>query len=442
MIAVAVVALLLLANGLFVAAELSLVAVPRAKLERLVAEGHVRARRVAALLDDPKRQDRYIATVQLCITFTSLGLGMYGEHELAGVLERWIASWPLPAGLAAHGIASVVALVVLTTLHIVLGEMVPKAIALVRAERTIVRLVSLMRVVQALTYPISVTLNALGNAILALGGISRSRGSEHLHTPEELRFIVRESQQRGALRTEAASLVEELLLFDERTAREVMVPRVRVDALELGVSFEELARTIDEAPRTRYPVYEGDVDHMLGCVHLKTILPRLAEGRTFTAEDVRPIPFVPETMSLDQVLRAMRERHTQMAIVMDEHGGTSGVLTISDLFAEVTGHIEASPAESLDLERPETFEVAGTVRLDEAGRLFGLDVEHEDVDTVSGLVLAELGRPPRRGDAVEWRGLAFEVLDTVGHGVARCRVSLRSRSEAAPADIPAAPEGS
>lgn len=442
MIAVTVVALLILANGLFVAAELSIVALPRTLVDRLVAEGHPRARRVATLLDDPRRQDHYIATAQLGITAASLGLGMYGEHELAKVLERWMASWALPTGLAVHGIASAVALVALTTLHIVLGEMVPKAIALVRAERTVFGLVAFMRVIQFLTYPISATLNAIGNGVLAIGGISRSRGAEHLHTPEELRFIVRESQERGLLRTEAANIVEELLLFDERSAREVMVPRVRVDALELGTSFEDLVRTIEETPRTRYPVYEGAIDHVVGCVHLKAILPHLAEGRTFTLEDVRPIPFVPETMSLDQVLRVLRERHAQMAIVMDEHGGTSGVLTISDLFAEVTGDIEARPSESVDRERPECFEVAGTVRVDAAGRLFGLDVEHDEVDSVSGLVLAQLGRPARAGEIVEWQGLRFEVLAIEGHGVARCRVSLASQRGPEPAELPARREGS
>lgn len=425
-----VIAVLILLNGLFVAAEFAILGAPRASIERRAADGHPVAQTVQRILHDPRRQDRYIATAQLGITFASLGLGMYGEHALAEWIAQQLASVEALSGLtrlvAAHTLASVVAVGVLTYFHIVVGEMVPKSLALMHAERTVLWITRPMLWIKTAMYPLVVGLNGLGNGILRLMGVRRQLTTSHYLTTDELQFIVQESQAGGKLRAESGRVLRELFEFAELSAREVMVPRVHVQGLPLGATPEQMAAVLREETHTRYPVFEGDLDHIAGVVHIKDVLRLLRDGQPLTPDQVRAPAFVPETAELDRVLEAMRQARTQLVVVMDEHGGTTGIVTIEDLCDEVVGQVE----EDLD-EIPEILmdadgrlHVAGTVRVEEVGEHLGLDLEHEDVDTVSGLVLALLDRPPRPGDAVVWEGLRFEVEAVEGHGVERCVVTL------------------
>lgn len=427
--AVVVIFLLVVANGLFVAAEFAIVSVPRVVLERSAAGGDRLARIVLQILRDPRRRDRYIATAQLGISVASLGLGMYGEH----VLAEWIGHALEGAGLGrwrwitAHGLASVLAVAILTYFHIVIGEMIPKSISLQLPERTSKLVTPPMLVVQTIGLPLIVLLSYLGNALLRLFGINRRGGSsEHVRTPEELRYIVRESRAGGMLRSESAAVVQELLDFGDLTAGEVMVPRVRVVGLEVGLDFDEVVRIVRKAPHTRYPIYEGSLDNILGMVHIKDLFRRLRHRRAVHANDARPVPYVPETADIDTLLAAMRASRTQMAVVMDEHGGTAGIVTIEDMFQEVVGDIEES-----DTRRPEMYRdergravVAGTVRVDEVGEFLGVVLEHDEVDSVSGLVLDLLGRPPVVGDVVEYDDVRFEVTEVEHHGVREAVASL------------------
>ncbi|NJD18743.1 MAG: HlyC/CorC family transporter [Gemmatimonadetes bacterium] len=418
---------LILLNGMFVAAEFAIIGAPRATIERRAAQGQATARIVQAILHDPRRQDRYIATAQLGITFASLGLGMYGEHTLAA----WLADRLTLLGLTgttgwftAHALASVLAVAVFTYFHIVVGEMVPKALALMHAEGTVLAVTRPMLVVKALLYPLVVGLNDTGNAVLALMGIRREMGTSQYHTAEELEYIVRESQAGGLLRKESGRVLQELFDFSELQASHAMVPRVHVDGIPLGAGPDELKALLLAAPHTRYPVYDGDLDHIQGVVHIKDLLRLLQENRPLAAGDVRPTAYLPETVELDGVIEAMRETRTQLVVVLDEHGGTAGILTIEDLGVEAVGEVEEGPHEIPDIVREEggSAHVFGTVRLDEVGDVFGLELEHEDVDTVSGLVLALLERPPEVGDVVSWQGLRFQVTQVEGYGVERCLV--------------------
>jgi CBS domain containing-hemolysin-like protein len=428
LVVIVVIVVLLLLNAMFVAAEFAIIGAPRAAIERRAAGGHAVARLVSRILHDPRRQDRYIATAQLGITFASLGLGMYGEHAVAEWLAHHFEAMGMSdrAGwLTAHTLASVLAIGLLTYLHIVVGEMVPKSLALMHAERTVLGITRPMLAVKALTYPLVVALNGLGNGLLRLVGIRREVGASHYYTPEELQYIVRESQEGGLLRAESGQMLRDLFAFGELTAGEAMVPRVHVTGLPLGAPPEELRARLLESRHTRYPVYEGDLDHIVGVVHIKDLLRLLQAARPLTPGDVRPTAFLPETVALDRVLAAMHEARTQLVVVMDEHGGTAGILTIEDLCAEAVGEVEEEPDEPPEIVRDGEGRalVYGTVRLDEVGEVFGIELEHEEVDTVSGLVLALLGRPPRVGDAVVYEGLHFEVVEVEGHGVERCIVS-------------------
>jgi CBS domain containing-hemolysin-like protein len=331
------------------------------------------------------------------------------------------------AALSAHALASVVAVAILTYLHIFFGEMVPKAIALSLPERTARVLHAPMRTTLFVLYPLVIGLNALGNQALRLVGVRRQVNEhEFVHTPEELQIILEESQKGGALRAESGRLLQELLEFGDRTAGQAMVPRVRVAGIPVGATPEQIREVIRQQRHTRYPVFDGDLDHIVGMLHAKDLLRRLITRESIAAADVRPMPFVPETAPLDVVLATMERSHAHMAVVIDEHGGTAGVISLEDLFEEVVGEIEeglpGSP--SLVVEPEGAVRVAGTVRLDELGQHFGIELEHEDVESVSGLVLAALGRPPIVGDRVEHGPIRVEVTATAGRGVREARATL------------------
>ena len=424
-----VVAVLILFNGLFVAAEFAILGAPRASIERRAAQGHPVAQIVQRTLRDPRRQDRYIATAQLGITFASLGLGMYGEHALAEWLGYQIeaAGWlsGVTRWVAAHTLATVASIAVLTYFHIVVGEMVPKSLALMHAERTVLWITRPMLAIKAVLFPLVVVLNAIGNGILRLMGIRRQLATSHYLSTDELRFIMQESQEGGKLRAESGRVLRELFSFAELSASEVMVPRVRVRGLPVGAAPDQLVAALRAEAHTRYPVFEGDLDHIVGVVHIKDILRLLRDGQSLTPDRLRAPAFVPETALLARVLDAMGEMRTQLVVVMDEHGGTAGIITIEDLCEEVVGEVEEGADGEPEVTRDAAgrLHVAGTLRIDEVGELLDLTLEHAEVDTVSGLVLSLLGRPPVPADVVVWEGVRFEVEAVEGHGVRRALVA-------------------
>ncbi|KAB2887756.1 MAG: HlyC/CorC family transporter [Desulfobulbaceae bacterium] len=425
LIPILIILALIFLNGLFVAAEFAIVGVPRTKMERLVAEGHVTARLVLRVLHDPRRQDRFIATAQLGITGASLGLGMYGEHVLAQWFAQAFESYGASRWLATHGAASVMAVSILTYFHIVLGEMVPKSLALLSAERTALWITPPILWIQILFYPLVIGLNAVGNGILRLMGVQREFSATHFHSPAELEYLVQESEAGGLLRAETGKVLRELFEFGELTAGEIMVPRVRVIGLPLDASAEQIAAVVRDSRNTLYPVYDGDLDHIVGVIHVKDILRLALLGKTLKENGIRSVPYVPETAELDTVLATMRLSRVQMVVVMDEHGGTAGIIALEDIFEEVIGDIEEGSTGQPDIghDNEGRLLIAGTVRLDEAGEALGVTLEHEEVDTVSGLVLMLLERPPVVGDIVTYDRVRFEVVSVEGHGVGVCLVT-------------------
>lgn len=425
LIPILIILVLIFLNGLFVAAEFAIVGVPRTKMEQLAAGGHVTARLVLRVLQDPRRQDRFIATAQLGITGASLGLGMYGEHVLAQWFAQAFESFGALSWLAAHGAASVLAVSLLTYFHIVLGEMVPKSLALLSAERTALWITPPILWIQILFYPLVIGLNAVGNGILRLMGVQREFSATHFHSPAELEYLVQESEAGGLLRAETGKVLRELFEFGELTAGEIMVPRVRVIGLPLDASAEEIAAVVRDSRNTLYPVYDGDLDHIVGVIHVKDILRLALLGKTLKENGIRSVPYVPETAELDTVLATMRQSRVQMVVVMDEHGGTAGIIALEDIFEEVVGDIEEGITGQPDIVHDDEGRllVAGTVRLDEAGESLGVTLEHEEVDTVSGLVLMLLDRPPAVGDVVTYDRVRFEVVSVEGHGVGVCLVT-------------------
>jgi CBS domain containing-hemolysin-like protein len=420
LVPVAIILLLLLANALFVAAEFAIVGAPRSNIEHQASEGSFLARNVLHILEDPKRQDRYIATTQIGISVASLGLGMYGEHWLADRIEGALSPLGTTAWVASHTIASVVAVAVLTFLHIVIGEMVPKALALQKPHRTVLYVSPLIRALERVLLPFVVSLNAFGNGLLSLVGIRRQEvEGERYHTPEELQFIVQESQEGGLLRGESGQILRDLFEFGDRTAGEAMVPRVLLVGIPVGAEPDELRAIVRAQAHTRYPVYSGDLDHIVGSLHIKEVLRHLISNQPVTARDARALPYVPGPTPVDEVLAAMRRFRAQMAVVMDQHGGTAGLVTMEDLFEEVIGDIEEGRGRAAILpEAGGSVRVRGTVRLDEVAKALDWPLEHPKVTTVSGLVLLLLGRPALLGDVVTWNHVRVEVTKVAGRGVA------------------------
>jgi CBS domain containing-hemolysin-like protein len=423
-----IVVLLIAANGFFVAAEFAIVGAPRATIQRLAQAGSRSARLVRRILDDPQEVDRFIATAQLGITLASLGLGMYGEHLLAEWIGDRLAGVVDNEWVAAHTIGSVIAIAVLTYFHIVVGEMVPKSIALQKADRSILVIAPVMRVIQLLFYPLVVVLNGIGNAALRVLRIDRHQtGGDSVRTADELAYIVRESQAGGLLRRESATVVQELLEFGELTAAQVMVPRVRVIGLDRIDTWADVQVTMRAHPHSRYPVIDGDLDHIVGMVHVKDLVGGIPSGATVSALPVRPIPFVPESATTEEVLTAMRSNRSQLVVVMDEHAGTAGIVSLEDLLEEVVGEMTENAHSPAEIERQGEgqLRVTGFARVTDVADMLGVVVEHPDVETISGLVLALLGRPATIGDVVEYEEIRVEVSAVVGRGVQTALVTRR-----------------
>lgn len=420
-----VVFVLVLLNAFFVAAEFAIISAPRATIEHHAASGSKLALEVLEVLRDPRKQDRYIATAQLGITSASLGLGMYGEHQLAEALLGPLERAGLPPYLSAHTIASVLAVAMLTYVHIVLGEMIPKTLALQTPAGTAIFVGPTMRFASRLLYPLVVVFDAIGRLCLRILGVRRDLAPK-APTVEALELIVAESTEKGELSPDAGQVLADLFAFKGLTAAEVMTPRVHVDAIAKGATHEAIERALTTSLHARYPVYDGTIDRVVGIVLVRDLLDHLARRAPLADDVIRPVPFVAETTPLDTVLAYMRRDRTQLVVVMDEHGGTEGIVTVEDLFEEVVGEITDSPLESAPVEEHPTGErrAMGTARLDEVGEELGRELVHPDVDTVSGLVLSLLDRPPIVGDVVTWSGVEWRVVEVDGHGVGACVVRV------------------
>ena len=413
-------ALLILLNAIFVAAEFAMIGAPRHLVGQRAKEGSRKAAALYRLLTDAARQDQYVATAQLGITFASLGLGMYGEHALA----HWFIKLFSVAGVSglavAHTAASVCAVGILTYLHIVFGEMVPKSLALFYARQSAFALFTPMKAARAVFYPLVICLNSLGNLILRLLGVRVAQPVAAGIPLEELRLIVSESGREGVLNEESVKLLLELFDLTRRSAAEVMVPRIHVNGIPLGASAEELKSVVSIHPQTRYPVYEESIDEIKGVVHVKDLLKRILSGSALEPEDVRKVLFIPTTARLDSFINTMNVERAQFVVVIDEHGGTAGIVALEDIFEEVLDR-ENTREKS---RRPCPIRVPGTLRVDELGEIFGLTLVHPEVVTVSGLVMTLLGRAPQVGDEVQFGKIKLTVTARERMGVAECEATI------------------
>ena len=444
--------LLILINGIFVAAEFGIAASPRARMAQLAENGSAAAQRVLTILRQPQLLNRYISTAQVGITIASLGLGMYGEHAVAdwfiGPLEH--LGW---FGIAtAHTIATIISVAVLTYLHVVVGEMVPKSLALQSPANTAISLTGLMAIADRLFRPMTVTLNTVGNILLRLIGLETDAATR-LISAAELEYIVEESTVGGLLDpTEQVYLVN-VIDFSERTVGQVMTPRTRMSAIPHQATLAETLKLVRSNRHSRYPVFAEDRDHIVGILYLKDLARYLhhttsttnstANGTGATApfdlaKIMRSAYFVPETLPLEQMLDKFRQEHMQIAVAVDEFGGTAGIVTLEDLAEEIIGEIQ----DEFDVELepfteigPQQLRVRGDLLLDELNQHFALELEHDEAETVGGLIMSELGHVAEVGEVVSFEGVTFAVESLEGLAVRTALVTLPALpAETAPSD--------
>jgi CBS domain containing-hemolysin-like protein len=423
------VVVLVLANAFFVAAEFALVGARRTRLDELARAGDGKARLARRAVQS---LDRYISATQLGITLASLGLGWIGEPALAGLVGGAF-SW-LPGSMAAiatHGVASAFAFIIITFLHIILGELVPKALALLYPE-TVSSWVAgpLIGFAWIMAWPIAL-LNGTANRLLRLMGIARPGEHERLHSPEEIRMLVEQSGEGGSMLKEDARLLEGVFEFSEKTAQEVMTPRTQMIALESSMAVADAADEVAVARRSRYPVYTESLDEIVGVVHAKDILTALRARPHETVRAImRPPLFVPGTREVEDVLADMKRLKTHLAVVLDEYGGTAGLVTMEDLLEEIVGPIfdEYDPQDR-------TAPADGAQRLDGAMPITEFNAQHDatlddtDYTTLGGYVFGQLGRLPRPGDRVTVAPHTFEVVEMDNRRVKSLRLQTTPQVE-------------
>lgn len=430
-----VIAVLIAFNGLYVAAEFAAVSVRRSRIRQLAEEGDRLAAELLPTLEDPQRLDAYIAACQVGITISSLVLGAYGQATLGQALTPVFEGWGGMQGVAAQSTSAAVILISLTVLQMVLGELVPKSVTLQYPTRFARLTVLPMRWSKRLLSWFVAILNGSGWAVLRLLGVA-STGHQHLHSPEEIRFLIAESREGGYLRPEEQTRLNRALGLTQRTARELMVPRTEMTALSRDLSFHDAVAAVSDSPFTRFPVYGDSLDDVLGVVHAKDLaVARLGTEPPSSLEPLmRPILAVHEMVSADRVLSLMREQHSVMAVVVDDFGGTSGIITTEDILTELLGEVgdefkqeEASPRRLSD----GRIRLPGRLPLYEAARWVGVGWTGES-DTVGGLVVEWLGRVPEPGDELELEGVPVEVEEVEQYAVRSILVRPRTDPESDP----------
>jgi CBS domain containing-hemolysin-like protein len=429
--------LLVLANAFFVAAEFALVGARRTRLDEMARTGDGKARLARRAVQS---LDRYISATQLGITLASLGLGWIGEPALAHVVDGAF-SW-LPAGLATfatHTVAVAIAFTIITVLHIILGELVPKAMALLYPEQVAGWVVLPLMAFSWIMAPAIWVLNGTANWLLKVAGIRTPGDHERLHSPEEIRILVEQSQEAGSLHRDDARLLEGVFEFSEKTAEEVMTPRTEIIALEADLTMAEAADRVVEAHRSRYPVFTDSLDEIVGVVLAKDILSALRKEPLAPVRSImRPPLFVPGTREVEDVLADMKRLKTHLAVVLDEYGGTAGLVTMEDLLEEIVGPIfDEHDQPDLPAADAGTTVLDGGLPITQFNTEFDASLDDTDYTTIGGVIFGQLGRLPRPGDAVQLGGFTFEVVSMAGRRVETVRLVRPSP----PAGTPAAVKG-
>ena len=416
---------LVFANGFFVAAEFSIVAVRKTRVDQLIAEGYRSARPVRRAISDP---DSYIAATQLGITMASLGLGWIGEPALASMIQPAFGVLPLAiAEATAHSIAVAVAFAVVTALHIIFGELAPKTIALERAEKTAMLVVKPTEIFMRVFWPFIRVLNGAGQAVVRLLGLHSKGGHAMVHSEEELKMLVTASQEAGVLEENEEQMLHRVFGFADLTAGQIMTPRTEIVAVAVDTPRDVIIGHIVSGGHTRLPVYRANLDDVIGFLYVTDLVRVLATpGAPIEPGALaREALTVPVTIGADDLLGEMRRRRVREAIVIDEYGGTAGVVTIESLIERIVGDIggEFGRAARIICRTDGSADIDGLALIGDVNTQFGLHIDETAYTTVGGYVLGRLGRRARVGDTFEVEGRRMRVEQLDGLRVARVWLS-------------------
>jgi CBS domain containing-hemolysin-like protein len=423
-------------NGFFVAAEFSFVAARRSKLDEMVARGDRGARTVQAAL---QHLDRYIAATQLGITIASLALGWIGEPILAQLFDQLFRIMGLsPSTTAVHVAAVPVAFFILTFFHIVLGELAPKSIALASPERTARAVAAPLMLFSRFMSPFIWIFNGAANALLRVFGVDPATDQEG-HSPEEIRFLVIQAHARGTLDESDRAMLAGVLDFHEKKARDVMRPRTDVVALDIESTEQEVWEALRRERYSRYPVFRESLDDMIGVFLAKDLWLHSGDAAFNLADFVREPMYVPDSRPAERVLDDLRRTRAHMAVVLDEYGGTAGIITMEDLVEEVVGDIsdEYDFASRESIVTDGVLELAGSLSLIDVRSDYNIQIPEGDWTTLGGYAFAKLGRLPRMGDRIAVPGGEMEVVAMDGRRIAALRIHRTGIRQPAPVPQPA-----
>lgn len=419
--------LLVLLNGFFVAAEFSLVKVRKTRLAELADHGSGKAQTALLVVG---QLDAYLSACQLGITLASLGLGWLGEPAIATLIDPLFHRFTSWTPLYTHTISVIIAFLIITFLHIVLGELVPKSLAIQRSEAMALSTAGILKLFYRVFYPAIWSLNSLANSFLRIWGVQPAHEADLSHSEEELRMLVEVSQRYGHLDKMEGKLLDNVFEFSDRVVSDVMVPRQDMICLYLQDAGEEVLEVIEKYGYTRYPLCDDDKDNVTGLVHIRDLFRCQNRPENMDLAKLRrDILVVPETMPISFLVQKMRSARTHMAVVADEYGGTAGLVTIEDLVEELVGEIydEFQQEPQLITKINDTdYEINGRVPLDEVSALLQTEMEDDSVSTIGGLVFFRLGRKPVVGDEVVMQDYAFTVAEVSGLRIMKIRVAKRT----------------
>ncbi len=422
-----VILFLLFVNAFFVAAEFSLVKVRKTRLEQLSNEGNSNAKKALKLVNDVNRM---LAAAQLGVTIASIALGWVAESTIVQIIEPVINFFTASHSVvSAHVIAVPISFVLVTYFHVLLGEQLPKCISLRHPETLSLLIATPMDMFITILKPFVWLLEVSGNKILTVCH-ANSEDASLVHSTEELDMLVDASYNEGVLNETEAEMLHNMFKFSDLMAKQVMIPRTDMVCIPNDISYEELNKTAMENQYTRYPVYEENIDKILGFIHVKDLYTMAMTKENYSINKlIRPLILVPETMTLDNLIIEFKKRHCQIAVVIDEFGGTSGLITLEDVLEEIIGDVQDEFDEDAEADIKEigenTYIANAMMRIDEFVDFFDLkesQFEEDDVDTIAGLVVKLLGRIAEVGDTVSFNGLTFTVKEIDGARITKLQI--------------------
>lgn len=426
---------LLFVNGFFVAAEFSLVKVRKTRLEQLTNDGNTNAKKAMKLVNDVNKM---LAAAQLGVTIASIALGWVAESTIVQLIEPLIRfiSGTAHLVISAHAIAVPISFILVTYFHVLLGEQLPKCISLRHPEAIALAISTPMDMFITIFKPFVWLLEISGNKILNACH-ANSEEASLVHSTEELDILVDVSYNEGVLNETEAEMLHNMFKFSDLMAKQVMIPRTDMVCIPNDISYEELNKVALENQYTRYPVYEENIDKILGFIHVKDLYSLAMTKENYSIDKlIRPLMLVPETMTLDNLIIEFKKIHCQIAVVIDEFGGTSGLITLEDVLEEIIGDVQDEFDEDAEADIKEigenTYIANAMMRIDELVKFFDMKeslFEEDDVDTIGGLVVKLLGRIANIGDSVSFNGLTFTVTEIDGARITKLQILRETTNE-------------